>query len=187
VRINDFKASYEMTRYLLSLGHRRIGFIKGHPNQTASGERWAGFEMALREADCSPDPPPTEQGFFSYRSGLEAAEKLIATKPRPTAIFASNDDMAAAAVSVAHRRGLDVPRDLSVVGFDDTAIATTVWPELTTIRQPISSMAEAALDLLIVDIRRRRDGEVSSPVDQLVAHELVVRESAAAPSVTGTV
>jgi LacI family transcriptional regulator len=95
--------------------------------------------------------------------------------------------MAAAAVSVAHRRGLDVPRDLSVVGFDDTAIATTVWPELTTIRQPISSMAEAALDLLIVDIRRRRDGEVSSPVDQLVAHELVVRESAAAPSVTGTV
>jgi len=187
VRINDFKASYEMTRYLLSLGHRRIGFIKGHPNQTASGERWAGFEMALREADCSPEPPPTEQGFFSYRSGLEAAEKLIATKPRPTAIFASNDDMAAAAVSVAHRRGLDVPRDLSVVGFDDTAIATTVWPELTTIRQPISSMAEAALDLLILDIRRRRDGEVSSPVDQLVAHELVVRESAAAPSVTGTV
>jgi len=72
VRINDFKASYEMTRYLLSLGHRRIGFIKGHPNQTASGERWAGFETALREADCSPDPPPTEQGFFSYRSGLEA-------------------------------------------------------------------------------------------------------------------
>jgi LacI family transcriptional regulator len=89
--------------------------------------------------------------------------------------------MAAAVVSVAHRRGLDVPRDLSVVGFDDTAIATTVWPELTTIRQPIASMAEAALDLLILDIRKRRDGESSTPVDHLVAHELIVRESATAP------
>jgi LacI family transcriptional regulator len=182
VRIDDFKAAYEMTRYLLSLGHRRIGFIKGHPNQTASGERWLGFETALRESDCKPQPPCVEQGYFSYRSGLEAAEKLIAAKPRPTAIFASNDDMAAAAVSVAHRRGLDVPRDLSVVGFDDTAIATTVWPELTTIRQPIATMAETALDLLIREIRQRRDGEPTIAVDTLVAHELVVRESAAAPS-----
>jgi LacI family transcriptional regulator len=181
VRINDFKAAYEMTRYLLSMGHRRIGFVKGHPNQTASGERWLGFETALREADCKPHAPSMEQGYFSYRSGLDAAEKLIATDPRPTAIFASNDDMAAAVVSVAHRRGLDVPRDLSVVGFDDSAIATTVWPELTTIRQPIASMAEAALDLLILEIRRRRDGEAGKPVDHLVAHELIVRESAAAP------
>jgi LacI family transcriptional regulator len=181
VRINDFKAAYEMTRYLLGMGHRRIGFIKGHPNQTASGERWLGFETALREADCKPHAPIMEQGFFSYRSGLDAAEKLIATDPRPTAIFASNDDMAAAVVSVAHRRGLDVPRDLSVVGFDDSAIATTVWPELTTIRQPIASMAEAALDILILEIRRRRDGEIGIPVDHLVAHELIVRESAAAP------
>ena len=181
VRIDDFKAAYEITRYLLSLGHRRIGFIKGHPNQTASGERWLGFETALRESECKPHPPVIEQGYFSYRSGLEAAEKLIAARPRPTAIFASNDDMAAAAVSVAHRRGLDVPRDLSVVGFDDTAIASTVWPELTTIRQPISTMAETALDLLIREIRKRRDGEAGTSVDHLVAHELIVRESAAPP------
>jgi LacI family transcriptional regulator len=92
--------------------------------------------------------------------------------------------MAAAVVSVAHRRGLDVPRDLSVVGFDDTATATTVWPELTTIRQPIAKMAEAALDLLIRKIRKRRDGEVQHSVDRLVAHELVVRQSAAAPAST---
>jgi LacI family transcriptional regulator len=181
VRIDDFKAAYEMTRYLLSLGHRRIGFIKGHPNQTASGERWLGFETALREAECKPQPPLIEQGFFSYRSGLEAAEKLLASEPRPTAIFASNDDMAAATVSVAHRRGLDVPRDLSVVGFDDTAIATTVWPELTTIRQPTAAMAEVALDLLIREIRKRRDGLPGAAVDHLVPHELIVRESAAAP------
>ena len=184
VRIDDFKASYEMTRYLLGLGHRRIGFIKGHPNQTASGERWLGFEAALREVDCRVEPRYIEQGFFSYRSGLEAAEKLLATAPRPTAIFASNDDMAAAVVSVAHRRGLDVPRDLSVVGFDDTATATTVWPELTTIRQPIAQMAEAALDLLIGKIRKAREGEALGSIDQLVPHELVVRQSAAAPAAT---
>ena len=137
--------------------------------------------LDLREADCRIDPPGIEQGYFSYRSGLEAAEKLIDASPRPTAIFASNDDMAAAAVSVAHRRGLDVPRDLSVVGFDDSAIATTVWPELTTIRQPIAAMAEAALDLLIRKIRNRRDGESMAAVDRLVAHELVIRQSAAVP------
>jgi LacI family transcriptional regulator len=158
-----------------------VGFIKGHPNQTASGERWLGFETALRESEFKLEPPCIEQGYFSYRSGLDAAEKLIATRPRPTAIFASNDDMAAAAVSVAHRRGLDVPRDLSVVGFDDSAIATTVWPELTTIRQPIASMAEAALDVLIRKIRKRRDGETNLSIDRLVAHELIVRQSAAAP------
>lgn len=181
VRIDDFKASYEMTRYLLSLGHRRLAFIKGHPNQTASGERWLGFETALRESDLKPNPPSMEQGYFSYRSGLEAAEKLLSITPRPTAIFASNDDMAAAAVSVAHRRGLDVPRDVSIVGFDDTAIATTVWPELTTIRQPIATMAETALDLLIREIRQRRNGLPGTATDHLVPHELIIRESAGPP------
>ena len=182
VRIDDFKAAAEMTRYLLELGHRHIGFIKGHPNQTASGERWLGFERALREADCRIEASSVEQGYFSYRSGLDAAEKLIALRPRPTAIFASNDDMAAAVVSVAHRRGLDVPGDLSVVGFDDTATATTVWPELTTIRQPIAAMAETALDLLIRKIRSRRDGEVNSSIDRLVEHKLIVRQSTAPPA-----
>jgi LacI family transcriptional regulator len=92
--------------------------------------------------------------------------------------------MAAAVVSVAHRRGLDVPRNLSVVGFDDTATATTVWPELTTIRQPIAAMAEAALDLLIRTIRKQRDGESLESIDRLVRHELVVRQSAAPPAAT---
>jgi LacI family transcriptional regulator len=185
VRVDDFKAAYEMTRYLLSLGHRRLGFIKGHPNQTASGERWLGFETALRESDLKPGPPAIEQGYYSYRSGLEAAEKLLSVSPRPTAIFASNDDMAAAAVSVAHRRGLDVPRDVSVVGFDDTAIATTVWPELTTIRQPIATMAETALDLLIREIRQRRSGSPTTATDHLVPHELIIRESSGPPPDNG--
>jgi len=121
------------------------------------------------------------QGYFSYRSGLDAAEKLLAGRTIPTAIFASNDDMAAAVVSVAHRRGLDVPQDLSVVGFDDTAIASTVWPELTTIRQPVAAMAETALDLIVGEIRRRKAGVQVEPQDHLIAHSLIKRQSAVAP------
>jgi LacI family transcriptional regulator len=181
VRIDDFNAAREMTAYLISQGHSRIAFIKGQPTQTASAQRLAGFQAAMEEAGHEVDPALVIQGYFSYKSGLEAAEKLLARKRIPTAIFASNDDMAAAAISVAHRRGLDVPKDLSVVGFDDTPIATTVWPELTTIRQPIASMAEAAINLLLQKIRRPQDRQASKAVDHLVPYMLVKRDSVAPP------
>lgn len=128
VRIDDFHAAKEMTAHLIAHGHTRIAFIKDQPAQTASTQREQGFMAAMVEAEIEVDPALVIQGFFTYKSGLDAAEKLLARKRIPTAIFASNDDMAAAAISVAHRRGLDVPRDLSVVGFDDTPIATTVCP-----------------------------------------------------------
>jgi LacI family transcriptional regulator len=181
VRIDDFAAAYEMTNYLLSLGHRRIGFIKGHPNLSSSLERERGYEAALREAGIRSDKSLIVQGYFSYRSGLDAAENLLTRKVTPTAIFASNDDMAAATVSVAHRKGLDVPGDLSVVGFDDTSIAATIWPELTTIRQPITSMAEIAVDLLTRAVRELKAGHEPKLVDHLVTYSLVKRQSAAAP------
>jgi LacI family transcriptional regulator len=181
VRIDDFRAASEMTAHLISLGHQRIGFIKGHPNQTASAQRFAGFETTMDAAGLSPNPAYVQQGYFTYRSGLEAAEALLDRKRPPTAIFASNDDMAAAVISVAHRRGLEVPRDLSVVGFDDTVTATTVWPELTTIRQPIAAMADAALNLLLRKIRHKKIGEPAEPIDHLFAHELVKRASDAPP------
>ena len=183
VRINDYAAAYEMTNYLVDLGHRRIGFIRGHPNQTASAERERGFTAALADAGLRNDPSLVVQGYYSYRSGLDAADTLLTRRALPTAIFASNDDMAAAVVSVAHRKGLDVPSDLSVVGFDDTSIATTIWPELTTIRQPITAMAEIALDLIVRAIRSQKkngDGPMK-PVDHLVTYSLVKRSSAAAP------
>jgi len=178
VRIDNYQAAYDMTRKLVSLGHRRIGFIKGHPNQTASGERLAGFEAALREHDARVRPL-IAQGFFDYQSGLRAAERLLSQKQRPSAIFASNDDMAAAVVSVAHRRGLDVPRDMSVAGFDDTSVATTLWPELTTVRQPIGEMAAAAVDLLLKEIRARRYKDPIEPVDLVMPHTLIERQSTA--------
>jgi LacI family transcriptional regulator, galactose operon repressor len=180
VRIDDFAAARDMTRYLLALGHERLGFIKGHPNQSASEERWRGFACAVEEAGRLP-APRIEQGYFNFRSGLEAARKLLAASPLPTAIFASNDDMAAAVMAEAHRRGLEVPRDLTVVGFDDSVIASTIWPGLTTIHQPIAQMAREAVDMLITAMRGGTRTPAGSPVHRLIAHELVTRESAARP------
>jgi LacI family transcriptional regulator len=178
VSINDFEAARAMTRHLLSLGHRRIAFINGHPNQTASGQRFRGYIEGMTEAGLSVGTDQVAQGYFTYRSGLEAAEKLLDAW-NPTAIFASNDDMAAATMAIAHRRGLDVPGDLAVAGFDDTPLATTVWPELTTVRQPIAEMAREAVRLLIEQIRGRRAGKPAAVMHKVLKFTLIRRESSA--------
>ena len=180
VRIDDFEAALEIVRHVIGFGHTRIACILGHPNQIASRRRQEGFEAALAQAGIALDPALVRQGYFTYRSGLDAAEYLLSLPQPPTAIVAANDDMAAAVVSVAHRRGLDVPRDLSVVGFDDSSAATTVWPELTTVRQPIAAMADAALEVLL-RLLRQREGEPRRSEDVVLAHELIVRGSVAAP------
>lgn len=181
VRIDDFGAAAAMTRHLLELGHRRIGFITGHPRHIASIERLRGFRACLSDFGLDPEEAPVEEGYFTYRSGLSAAERLLGRDDRPTAIFASNDDMAAATVNVAHRWGLRVPDDLSVVGFDDTAPATIVWPEITTVRQPVAAMAEAALHLLLGDLKSRRFGGPAPATELVLDHELIVRESSGPP------
>ena len=194
VSVDDFDAAYHMTRHLIALGHQRIGFIVGHPNQSASARRLAGYRAAIEEkgahkgADKGADKAEelVVQGMFTYRSGLDAAEHLLAMEERPTAIFASNDDMAAAAVAVAHRLGLDVPGDLTVTGFDDTALATTIWPELTTVRQPIAEMAREAVQALVRRVRALRegvDGEDTKPEQVRMDFELVRRQSDAAPRI----
>jgi LacI family transcriptional regulator len=180
VRINDFEAAAAMTRYLLSLGHRNIGFIVGAPNQTASVQRQAGFTAALREAALPVHSEWVKQGSFTYRSGLTAAEQILNSEHRPTAIFASNDDMAAAAIAAAHRVRLDVPKDLTIVGFDDTPLAATIWPALTTVRQPVAAMAKKAVELLLEEIRLRRLGETLEPLLHFMNFTLVKRESSAA-------
>lgn len=176
IRINNEAAAKELTEHLLSLGHRRFGFIKGHPNQTVSDQRLNGFLLALKEAGIDKRKVRIEQGYFTYRSGLDAAEKILAKEPFPTAIFAANDDMAAAAVALAHRIGLDVPGDISIVGFDDTAMAAAIWPALTTIHQPVAAMARAAVDLLPQEIRRQRSG-TGKPHQLMHPHTLIIRES----------
>ncbi|MFV1920194.1 LacI family DNA-binding transcriptional regulator [Sphingomonas sp. MJ1 (PH-R8)] len=180
VGIDNRRAAYDMTRHLIELGHRRLGFILGNPDQSASAERLSGFQEAVREAGTI--EAQIAQGDFSYASGLVAGEQLLDAPTPPTAIFASNDDMAAAVVSVAHRRHLDVPADLTVAGFDDTTAAVTLWPPLTTIRQPVLELAAEALQLLI---REMRAGTVAPAGDgrfRVLQHVLVERQSTAPPA-----
>ena len=177
VTIDDFKAAAAMTRRLIELGHRDIGFIKGHPNAYASQIRFDGFSAAMTTAGLDIDADLVGQGYFTYRSGFDAAERLLSHKTRPTAIFASNDDMAAGAVAAAHRLGLEVPDQLTVVGFDDTAMASSVWPELTTVRQPISDMAGLSVRLLLDQIKGNRLGRPCEPVREVRDFSLIERQS----------
>ncbi|WP_068092136.1 LacI family DNA-binding transcriptional regulator [Novosphingobium rosa] len=181
INMDDRLAAREMTRHLVALGHRRIGFVKGNPAYNSGQRRFEGYVAALADAGLPLDETLIAQGLFNYRSGLDAAEHLLDLPEPPTAIFACNDDMAAAAVAIAHGRGLDVPGDLTVCGFDDTPLATTIWPELTTVHQPISDMARAAVDLLVRDLRGQRDDAADEPSHVLLDFKLVRRQSDAAP------
>jgi LacI family transcriptional regulator len=177
VRIDDHEAAASMTRHILSLGHKRIGFIVGNPTHKASEQRLLGFRAAIAAAGLDWTDELVAQGQFTYRSGLAAAETLLDLSDRPTAIFASNDDMAAATVAVAHRRHLDVPRDLTVCGFDDTDFAQSIWPELTTIHQPIAQMSRTAVEMLVNQIRGRRSGRDEPVQEALLDFTLVRRDS----------
>lgn len=177
VRIDDFEAALSMTRYLIKLGHRRIAFIKGDPQHTPALVRYYGFCTAMRNAGIEIDESLVAEGLFTYQSGLEAAQKLLRRDDRPTAVFASNDDMAAAVLGVAHGMQLAVPGDLSVCGFDDTLIATTTWPPLTTIHQPIGEMGRTAIRTLIDQIRHQSTGKAWDPTHQVMKYALMERGS----------
>jgi LacI family transcriptional regulator len=185
VSIDDHRAAYAMTQHIIALGHRRIGFIIGSPEQLASELRLAGFRAAMHDAGLEVADEWIVQGQFSYRSGLDAAEQLLALDPLPTAIFASNDDMAAATVATAHRHRINVPGDLTVCGFDDTLLATTIWPEITTICQPIADMSHAAIELLDKSIRCKRSGTSNESEHLTLDFQLIRRQSDGPPPHSG--
>ncbi len=150
---NDRQASADMTRYLASLGHKRIAFITGHPRAKAVGNRFLGYQDGLEQSGLKFSERLVVAGDNSIGSGEECAIKLLDRKNRPTAIFAANDDMAAGVIRVADRLGIKVPEELSVAGFDDIALARQVYPALTTINQPLADMAEHAAVALIASVR----------------------------------
>jgi LacI family transcriptional regulator len=169
VFMDDVQAADDMTTHLINHGHRRIGFIIGHPNHMASDQRLFGYRRALDRAGIGFEPSLVRPGQFDFASGAAAAELLLDLPKPPTAIFASNDDMAAGVLAVAHRRDIAVPDALSVAGFDDTELASAVWPPLTTIRQPTRDLAYSAAGLLF--------SEEGGVVHRRLQHELVVRGS----------
>jgi LacI family transcriptional regulator len=177
VRIDDYQAACAITRHLLDLGHRDIGFISGDPQHTPSAPRSRAFFDTMAAAGLPVAAARVAEGLFTYRSGLLAATALLHAAPRPSALLCSNDDMAAAAVSIAHGLRLRVPEDLSITGFDDTPLATMIWPELTTVRRPIANMAREAVRLLIEQVRAKRSGGAAPVEHKLLEFTLVKRES----------
>lgn len=149
VAMTDRESSAEMTRYLASLGHKNIAFLTGHPKHKAVKNRFLGYKDGLQQSGLPFSEDLVEAGDNSIRSGEACALKLLEREDRPSAIFAANDDMAAGVVRVADRLKISVPDELSVAGCDDVALAQQIYPSLTTIRQPLSAMAERAATALI--------------------------------------
>jgi LacI family transcriptional regulator len=173
--IDERAGGETLGRYLVSLGHRQVGFLKGPEDHLAAALRYDGFLDAFRAAGLSVDPW-TANGDFTFKSGVEAGEKLLREGVRITVLACANDDMAAGAMLALHRAGVAIPGEMSVTGFDDTPMSEIVWPPLTTIRQPIKDIAERAVHMLVENhIEQETRYEA-------LKHELVVRESTAAPA-----
>jgi LacI family transcriptional regulator len=171
---NERSAVAAMAEYLVELGHRRIGYVTGPAGRRSTRERLEGFTDALARLGCALREEMIAQGAYSFESGIEGARALLANPQPPTAIFASNDDMAAGVIQTATEMGLNVPRDLSVAGFDDSALATRIRPALTTIRRPVRAMARLAASKLIATIEDRpADARMGAFLDP----ELIIRDS----------
>ncbi|QSR20037.1 LacI family DNA-binding transcriptional regulator [Novosphingobium sp. KA1] len=185
VRMDDRLAAREMTEHLLGLGHRAIAFIQGPVTHSASVRREEGFRAAMAGAGVGAgagaggavDERLVVRGDFTSRAGMELGESLVTLPEPPSAIFASNDDMALGVLIAAMKCGIPVPERLSVCGFDDAPSSRTAWPQITTVRQPKAEMAKAAVDIL-ADPRFRREGRAAGADFQFrLAHELVLRGS----------
>ncbi|MBU6246432.1 MAG: LacI family DNA-binding transcriptional regulator [Xanthomonadaceae bacterium] len=172
--IDEPKAAREVVGHLLGLGHRRIAHVTGHPSHGATGWRLTGYREALSAAGIPFDPALVVEGDFSFSAGVAAARQLFSLSDRPTAVFAANDDMAAGVIWAAGEHGLSVPRDVSVVGFDDTPISRQIWPTLTTIRQPSREMGRIAALELLAALRGKGEGRMVQ-----LPYALQVRESTA--------
>lgn len=160
VRMDDQAAAAEMTRHLISRGHHRIGFIKGDPTHSVSRKRYAGFVEAMVAAHLPIEPALILEGDFSVRSGVELGGKLLSSENPPTAVFASNDDMALGVLMIAMKHHRSVPEQLAIGGFDDAPTSRLAWPQLTTIHQPKAAMAAAAVDMLTDPYYRQAETSV---------------------------
>jgi LacI family transcriptional regulator len=182
VASNDREAVRGAVEHLIAAGHRRIGMVAGPHGFRSAMERQKGYEEAIEAAGLPLQRTMIVHGDYRFESGMRAAERLLDLAPRPTAVFSSNDEMAAGVLHVAHQRGLSVPQDLSIIGFDDTPIASHIWPPLTTVRWPIATMARAAALKLVgaaAGDRGGEDGETSMFVSNLI------RRASVAPPTAG--
>lgn len=172
---NDWIGAAEAARHLVDLGHRRIALVRGLASFRSSVVRGQGFIDALKERGVDLPPAYDIQGAYTFDSGREAAHALLSLPEPPTAIFTLNDDMALGVMQAARERGLELPRDLSVVGYDDLPMAAHIWPNLTSVRLPIRDMGRMAAEKLLAPMRGVDPARLQQPE---IRPSLVVRRSA---------
>lgn len=170
--------SYEAVRYLIELGHTSIGCVAGPADTTSATQRVDGFRKALEDAGLPLPDHAVVEADFHFSGGREATARLLGTGERFTALFAGNDLMAAGAIRELTERGIEVPRDMSVIGFDDAPLAEMITPALTTMRQPLQEMAHTAVSLLL---SRVTGSDGAQPTRRVLPTALVIRESTAPP------
>lgn len=181
VTIDHQAAAQEITAHLIAHGHRRIAHVTGPLTTNLRAPRLNGYLAALAAAGLSADPKHILPGDFTADSGARAAEILLSLTPRPTAVFCANDEMAMGLIGALARRGVRVPEDISVAGFDDIQFAACFVPAITTIRQPRRAMGQAAVALMH-RLLGRDGADLTAPVQQILPHDLVIRDSVGPPA-----
>ena len=174
----DRQSAAEVAEHLAKLGHTRIAMIVGPASYRSAHERLAGFSNALADRGLTLAPEYIAEGLYTFESGAACSELLLSRSPRPTAIFAGNDETAAGVYRTAYLRGLKIPDDLTVIGFDDSPLASRLCPSLTTMRQPIRDMGRLAAEKVMAKIANSDGPTVASTT---VFPHLVVRESSGRP------
>lgn len=176
ISIDDYLVGSKMTEHLINLGHKKIAHIMGHPQHGTSHLRCQGYLDALIRNDLTVPHEYMAQSKYTFDSGVEAAKKLLSLEDKPTAIVACNDEVAAAVILVANNLGIKVPEQLSVTGVDDAQLAITITPNLTTIKQPITEIAQLAVDILVLG--NKDNTESTHKYRNILACELIERQSA---------
>jgi LacI family transcriptional regulator len=176
VGIDERAAGFEITKLLLDLGHRKFGYIKGLSGHLSAEARFDGFMLALEAEGIGPQNIVLERGNFTFHSGIECGQRMLERADRPTALVCANDDMAAGALLSIHKLGMNIPQDISVVGFDDTPVSEVVWPPLTTVHQPLKRIGQRAVDLVIEAVNG-----ISTRHHEIVDFSVVARESTSEP------
>jgi LacI family transcriptional regulator len=171
ITIDDHGVSEELVRHLIAEGHRKIGFVRPHPDHAIAQARLTGYRSALVHAGIDVDETLIQPGYFDVDSGISAATALLSLDRPPTAIFAANDDMALGVLQVAHQRNLAIPQQIAIAGFDDSPASRLAWPPLTTVRQPTKLLGETAAAMLL--------GEKPNP--ETNKHQLLIRASTRQP------
>jgi LacI family transcriptional regulator len=180
VYVDDRDAAYEITEHLIQLGHQRIGFLWGGVSHRSSPERFKGYESALKDYGIPLDKKLVIPGDYSFDDGFRGARRLFALRDRPTAIFGSNDEIAAGVLAAAKSSGIDVPYELSIAGFEDSPFSKQSWPALTTAKQNTEEIARHAALRLIAELRPPGDAIAAAYAkNEGFSPQLVIRDSTA--------